>query len=116
MPGRHHDRARPHLVEFLHERDEPDGSTSTAERPAAALPLGNRATPAGGQSRISSLLGSGWLVRLAARRLLVTGRRPPLHLSEDVTAAITVGALVICASVASVLCGEHRRDTPVSRG
>jgi hypothetical protein len=26
------------------------------------------------------------------------------------------GALLVCASVASLLCAEHRRDTPISRG
>jgi hypothetical protein len=40
----------------------------------------------------------------------------PPHVPEDLTATITVGALLICASVASVLCAEHRRDTPIPRG
>jgi hypothetical protein len=26
------------------------------------------------------------------------------------------GALLVCVSVASLLCAEHRRDTPISRG
>jgi hypothetical protein len=42
--------------------------------------------------------------------------RPPTHVSEDLTAAITVGALLICVSLAVVLCAEHRWDTPTSRG
>jgi hypothetical protein len=42
--------------------------------------------------------------------------RPPTHVSEDLTGAITVGALLICVSLAVVLCAEHRWDTPTSRG
>jgi hypothetical protein len=42
--------------------------------------------------------------------------RPPTHVSEDLTGAITVRALLICVSVAVVPCAEHRRDTPTSRG
>jgi hypothetical protein len=42
--------------------------------------------------------------------------RPPTHVSEDLTAAIAVGALLICVSLAVVLCAEHRWDTPTSGG